>query len=101
MSKQSAIILILAVFLGTIGALIWFYFTSNTPQTTSLNFSTTTNAYNPFGTLPNNTSSTTNITTTNSTTTSVAMDKLRQISSDPVSGFSVIDDAKNQQKDSI
>jgi len=100
MSKQSAIILILVVFLGALGALIWFYFTFNNNPPVQTPIQPTTNIYNPFGTIPaNNNATSTTVNNISTTTTTLAPEKLRQISTDPVSGFSITDDAKTKQTD--
>lgn len=100
MSKQTAIILILVVFLGALGALIYFYFTFNTVSGPQTPFSTTTDAYDPFGTraVDNNFATTTNVVPVDTTpVVTLGPDKLRQISAEPVSGFSVIDNTKTKQ----
>lgn len=101
MSKQSAIILILTVFLSALGALLWFYFTGATAPAKAPIQITTDNTYNPFGTVTvNNTASTSAPTATSTDNVqNVTPDKLRQISADPVSGFSIIDNAKTKQTD--
>jgi len=101
MSKQSAIIFILVVFLGSFGALIWFYFTSNPSSVTQTPLLPVTDVYDPFGTR-------TTITSEPATTTDISIggniqepittpDKLRKISEDPISGFSIIQDTKAQR----
>ena len=106
MSKQSAIILILTVFLGALGALIWFYFNiSNNNQIEPVPFPLNpTETYNPF----DNTVKTTTIPSSTTTSTSTAnitevvpvtlsKDKLRQISDTPQSGFSITEDTKTKR----
>lgn len=100
MSKQTAIILILAVFLGALGALIYFYFTFNgiTKKTTPT--ITTSDAYDPFGTKNvDNIVATTTDTTETPVITPTEIAKLRLISDQPVSGFSIIDNTKTKQTD--
>ena len=103
MSKQSAIILILVVFLGALGALIYFYFSfSNSSAVQTPIQLTTTDTYNPFGTVSKATTS--NPTVTSSTSPAInnatlPKDKLRQISTDPESGFSIIDNPQTKQTD--
>jgi len=102
MSKQSAIILILVVFLGALGALIYFYFTFNaTPATQNLGQASGSDTYDPFGTKASDNifSNATNTAPTASSSASLPTipDRLREISTEPVSGFSIIDDKKNQQ----
>lgn len=102
MSKKTAIILILAVFLGALGALIYFYFTFNgLPAGSPSTLSSTTDVYDPFGTrAPSNTPATTTGNVSVSTSTPALLltaDKLRQISAEPVSNFTVIADPKNQR----
>ena len=106
MSKQSAIILILVVFLGALGALVYFYFSFNTstPIPAPIQVDTSNN-YNPFGTInskPITSTSTTISSSTNNvvvSTTTLSKDKLRQITTAPESGFSIIDDLKNNRTD--
>jgi len=100
MSKQTAIILILIIFIGAIGALIWFYFTTNSPVTQIPVQPDIIDVYNPFGTKnttpsPIVTSSTTDIIV--STTTTLSEDKLRQISTDLESGFSISENPQTKK----
>lgn len=93
MSKKNAIILILVVFLGTFGALIWFYFNyTGVPKAPMIQPSA--DVYDPFGTIATG-NDTPNITPEDTTPIDgdnvvVMTNKLRQISTDPVSGFSII-----------
>ena len=100
MSKRSAIILILAVFLGALGALIYFYFSFNTGSPKAAITPITTDVYDPFGTKSSGSavvSSSTSVVATGTTDTIETPSKLRQISAEPESGFSIIDDAKTKQ----
>lgn len=103
MSKQSAIILILAVFLSALGALIFFYFTSNTATVKIPVQSASTDTYDPFGTRNIDTAVATGTadlgTGDGLPATPATPDKLRQISEEPISGFSVVEDAKNHKTD--
>jgi hypothetical protein len=100
MSKQSAIILILVVFLGALGALLWFYFSFNANPAVKTPTQTTTDIYNPFGTInTDNTTSSSTAVSTSSNIQNISPDKLRKISVDPVSGFSVTDNPKTKQTD--
>lgn len=92
MSKKFAIILILAVFLGALGALLWFYFTYNATGIKIPNQpATTSDVYDPFGTIATSNQpigTSTEVTTDNGNqTVQPAVNKLRQISVEPVSGF--------------
>jgi len=103
MSKQTAIIFILVVFLGALGALIYFYFIFNANPTSQTPIQTTTDVYDPFGTrttgVNNVISTSTENNINNNPPTYTAPDRLRKISEDPVSGFSVTDDSKNKKTD--
>ncbi len=103
MSKKTAIILILIVFLGALGALIYFYFTFNsTPGPIAPPPITTTDVYDPFGTkaVDNTVATTTDITVDNpAPVIPTTPNRLRQISTDPVSGFSIIENIKTQKTD--
>jgi hypothetical protein len=102
MSKKTAIIFILVVFIGALGALIWFYFSSNAITNTKTPTSNTNkDVYDPFGTRnPVEPATTTEpVITESTTTTALAPDKLRQISIDPISGFSIIDNTKTKRTD--
>lgn len=105
MSKSKAILIILAIFIIVFGALIWFYFSSNglistkTPVSTS---TSTADVYDPFGTNTTNNPTVTpntDITVVDNTTpvTPISTDKLRQISTEPTSGFSIITDTKTKK----
>ena len=101
-SKQTAIILILVIFLGVIGALLYFYFTFNTTTPKISTSPTKIDVYDPFGTkvTENTVSSTTDIDTgSNETPDNTTAEKLRQISNDPISGFSVIENSKTNRTD--
>lgn len=100
MSKQTAIILILAVFLGALGALIYFYFNFNTNTKVIKPPTTTVDVYDPFGTvnIDNNPPPITE-TPDNVIITPTEIAKLRLISDQPISGFSIIDNTKTKQTD--
>ncbi len=93
MSKKNAIILILVVFVGTLAALIWFYFTANQSPKTPVRPFVTGDTYDPFGTVATNSAPITeNEEATSTEPVEVVLDKkIRQISTDPISGFTVID----------
>ncbi len=99
MSKQTAIILILVVFLGALGALIYFYFSFNAFKPTVITpVQIDTGVYDPFGTITSNTPvPATDAPIIDAIPQVVSINKLRQISTDPISGFSVIEDTKNQR----
>lgn len=102
MSKKNAIIFILVVFLGALGALLYFYFTIETIGPKTVISPVTTDTYDPFGTknisdVPM--ASTTIDTTGEPSPAPLSPNKLRQISAEPESGFSVFDDTKNQTTD--
>jgi len=103
MSKQAAIIFILIVFLGALGALIWFYFSTNSgPQITAPVSTNNSDVYDPFGTgaINNIVATATEITVIkNPVNNELGTDKLRQISTEPISGFSIINDIKNKITD--
>lgn len=104
MSKQNAIILIIVIFLGAVGALIWFYFSAginpvNTPVAPVI-----TDVYDPFGTVASNnaTSSQADINVDNNTNISTDINisnKLRHISEEPISGYSIVDNTKTKKTD--
>jgi hypothetical protein len=100
MSKQTAIILILVVFLGALGALLWFYFSFNDNSQVPAQI-VTTDVYDPFGTKATDG----NIAIQDDTNTdevpviSTTPDKLRKISTDPISGFSITENIKTKQTD--
>jgi hypothetical protein len=100
MSKQSAIILILIVFLGALGALLWFYFSfdNNTQVPARI---AVTDVYDPFGTkATEDIVITPDITDTDDQTVIVpTISKLRKISDDPISGFSVTENTRTKQTD--
>jgi hypothetical protein len=92
MSKKTAIIMILVVFLGALGALIWFYFTNNSVTPTQIIETPSSDVYDPFGTkaADNIIASSTNQAGVSDQGNFITANKLRQISVDPVSGFSLI-----------
>jgi hypothetical protein len=100
MSKQTAIILILVVFLGALGALLWFYFSFNDNSQVPDQI-VTTDVYDPFGTKATDG----NIAVQDDTNTDevpvvpTTPDKLRKISTDPISGFSITENVKTKQTD--
>lgn len=99
MSKQTAIILILVVFLGAIGALLWFYFTVNTVTPINQNSFSDSTVYNPFEVKPlddlSSTSTTEEITPDQENIT--VFGKLSKMSEELISGFSVIKNNKTQK----
>jgi hypothetical protein len=101
LSKQTAIILILVVFLGALSALIYFYFTFNNSSSNTITTPITTDTYDPFGTRypTDNTliENTSDISTSSNISSILSEDKLRQISADPVSGFTILDDLKTKR----
>ena len=105
MSKQTAIILILVVFLGALGALVYFYFTVNgTPAPKAQNTSdVSVDVYDPFGTRATenifSTSTEEVIPETNTPDNILTADKLRKIFDDPISGFSITDNTKTEKTD--
>jgi hypothetical protein len=104
MSKQSAIILILVVFLGALGALIWFYFSYNSLGTkTAVIPITTTDVYDPFGvrTGDSQVGTSTDIITGSDSAPVIPStpDRLRQISTEPISGFSIIENPQTKRTD--
>lgn len=96
MSKKSAIILILTVFIGTLGALVWFYFSNTTIPTATVQIPTG-DVYDPFGLGNRGTSNgTTTIDQGPSQTTVVQpLQTLRKISDEPTSGSIVFDNNNN------
>jgi len=94
MSKKTAIILILVVFLGAIGALIWFYFSGSVVSKPPIKQVVTGDVYDPFGTKATDNAianTPTDLTPVDSDQGNfVAVNKLRQISIDPVSGYTLI-----------
>jgi hypothetical protein len=100
MSKKTIIIISSVIILGIIGAGLWFYFNGNLGGKTGPT-ATTTNVYDPFGL-----NDVTNATSTVSTSTNdlpgfrtgtLSPDKLRQISTDPISGFSVTENPRTKK----
>jgi hypothetical protein len=100
MSKQTAIVFILTVFLGALGALIWFYFNANNTQPKIVITPVSTDVYDPFGTkLIDNVATSTNVVVENTITTPADLNRFRQISTDPISGFSIVENTKTQKTD--
>ncbi len=102
MSKQTAIILILVVFLGALGALIWFYFSFNAVPVAKTPPVSTVDVYDPFGTKALDQISAQTETLPDEIYTpdnTLTPDKLRKISEDPVSGLSIIENKKTGQTD--
>ncbi len=98
MSKKNAIILILAVFIGSLGALVWFYFNNNKPQSSVMPV-INTDVYDPFGTVGLNTGQ--NIKTeekvaTTSEQSPATVNNLRQISIDPIAGYGLLKNKDGQ-----
>jgi len=102
-SKQKAIILILVIFFVTFGALLWFYFSTNIGSSKQVKIPTPIDIYDPFGTsmptdiiLPaSSTPEVTNATSNNYTTPN----KLRLISEEPISGFSITENSQTKNTD--
>jgi len=95
MSKKSAIILIITVFIGTLAALIWFYFNNAITPTTTVQVPAG-DVYDPFG-LGNRGSAATS-TTINQTPSQVVtqpIQVLRKISEEPTSGATLFDSTTN------
>lgn len=94
-SKKSAIILILVVFLATFGALLWFYFTYNPNQKPSLATLDIPDVYDPFG-VNLNTQNLTNtgfdipVDTEPVDTAPLPINKLRKLASEPTAGFGLL-----------
>ena len=100
MSKKTAILLVLTVFLGALGALMYFYFSFNGGTKVTAPTVTESGAYDPFGTKAiDNAVVTTPETPDNIIVTPVEISKLRLISDQPVSGFSIIDNNKTKNTD--
>ncbi len=102
MSKKSAVILILVVFLGALGALIWFYLTSGTVKPLAPTQVINTDVYDPFGTVVSENivaSSSELIVDTGTSPGIVELEKLRKISDEPISGFSIIENLKTKITD--
>lgn len=93
MSKKTAIILILTVFIGALAALLWFYFNFNTyTKPPIVVLPTTPDTYDPFGTSPTATNTDPTLTDPGiiEPFTPVISNKFRQISLDPISGFNLV-----------
>ncbi len=94
MSKKNAIILILTVFIASLGALLWLYFSANTPRPVAIQTEPGVDVYDPFGTKAadqisnQNSDQTTEIPSTDQGDF-ITANKLRQISIDPVAGFTL------------
>jgi hypothetical protein len=99
MSKKTAIILILIVFFITIGVLLYFYFSFNSPKKNQVTLPPISDVYDPFGT--NMDQNITIETPTEEIPNEIppAVNKLRQISQDPISGFSVTENLNTQKTD--
>ncbi|MFA7252384.1 MAG: hypothetical protein WC027_00825 [Candidatus Paceibacterota bacterium] len=93
MSKKSAIILILTVFLGALAALIWFYFAGvGLPTKAPIKQISTGEVYDPFGTISTSSSvasSTEEIVPVEGQNNFIVENRLRKISDDPISGYAV------------
>jgi len=103
-SKQTAIILILVIFIGALGALVWFYFSFNSNPVTKTPVATSTDVYDPFGTratnTPVSTTTITNITVVDNNPVSVLNPaRLRKISEEPVAGFSITENPNTKRTD--
>lgn len=95
MSKKSAIILILVVFLGALATLIWFYFSDSIAPKPIVQQPISTGVYDPFGTKAADsvppTDDVNDLTPViNDQGNVVTVNRLRQISTDPTSGYSII-----------
>ncbi len=92
------------IFLVALGSLLWFYFSFNTgvkqPTATT---TPSTDTYDPFGTNMNNVDITIATSTDNTNNNNVIVDttpdRLRRISSEPISGFTVLDNKKTGKTD--
>ena len=87
MSKKNAIILILAVFIGSLAALIWFYFNGVEDKNRVVIQDPTGDVYDPFGTI--NTAPTPTVPAEPEQkveTPTIITNPLRQLSTDPISG---------------
>lgn len=103
-SKKNAIILILVIFLIALGSLLWFYFSFNTsPRIETPAATTTVDTYDPFGTNMSNVNialpTTTDSGVDNTFVPEATPDRLRKISSEPISGFTVLDNKKTEKTD--
>lgn len=92
--------MILTVFLGALGALIWFYFAGTVMSKPPIQQPINTDVYDPFGTKAAETGMSNNtvdvIPVGSDQSNFVAVNKLRQISTDPISGFSLINTKENK-----
>ncbi len=102
MSKKTSITLILIIFFIALGSLLWFYFSLNPLNTRQINQTSSIpiDTYNPFGNTINNDiivgTSTTDITNIIVDKSPEPINKLRLISNEPISGFSVINNIKDK-----
>jgi hypothetical protein len=108
MSKTKAIILILVIFILTFGGLIWYYFSFNpiVPITGQKQDqpTTTLDIYDPFGTKANDanqvyTDTANPVPAGDTSIATLSTDKLRQISAEPISGFSVSENIQTKKTD--
>lgn len=91
MSKKNAIILILTVFVVSLGALIWFYFNGLGNGNKVLIEQPSGDVYDPFGTIGNNDlPAPVQDDRSEDSGVSVTINKLQQISTEPISGFTII-----------
>lgn len=102
MSKKSAIILILVVFLSSLGALIWFYFSgSQVGNKPPIKQAVVEDVYDPFGTKTvTDLEPVVNLETPTDNTDQnnfITPNKLRRISDQPMSGYSIIDSKKDNK----
>jgi len=93
MSKKTALALILTVFIGALGALVWFYFSGvGLPSKQPIKQVVDENIYDPFGTIGTSSSvasSTESFVPVDNQNNFIIENRLRKISEDPVSGYSV------------
>jgi hypothetical protein len=94
MSKKNAIILILAVVMLSLGALLWLYFTAGQDKPVAVMPTTDDGAYDPFGTKMGDSfnQNVGGVATTTETPNDIVVPttKLRQITTEPISGFGLI-----------
>ncbi len=90
MSKKNAIILIMVIFLGSLGALIWFYFNGTNTNRVAIQ-DPVGNVYDPFGTIntPTNTIPPSENNSKSTSTIQENRNRLRQVSLEPVSGYTL------------
>jgi len=101
MSKKTSVTLILIIFFIALGSLLWFYFSLNPMSTAPTNLVTSIpiDTYDPFGTTVNNITSSTPVDGSINTvieTTPQPIARLRQISNEPISGFSFLENIKEK-----